>query len=415
MRLTTHRRPALRRSVFAAPVLAVALGLAACASGPQPTGRESADADAHDVGAGDAAEVASPALALIVADEHGALTLLDLETEQRTVLAQARDDVESVDGDGRLIYIAQRAGAGSSVDVIDSGRWTVPHGDHAHSFRGEPGLVGTIDGEGAARIRAGEQRAALQFDGEVFDIAHEDLSAVDTAPRVDVIATGPVLAFAGHLLVPNAGGTVEVHDASGEVLAGSGMPCTDATDADITRVGAVFSCTEGAVLFVREVGGAVTGEAIPYPAGASGAAQLAGRPDRPDLAGAIGGQGAWLLDVRQRAWTPLPSDVPLLRAVAVGDDEGRTIALDAEGRVRIIAQDGSVLARTEPLLAASLDDPATLDDAASLERIQLLVDAQHAYLTDPAASAVYELDHRDDARLTRTFTDLDPWFVHQVG
>jgi hypothetical protein len=74
-----------------------------------------------------------------------------------------------------------------------------------------------------------------------------------------------------------------------------------------------------------------------------------------------------------------------------------------------MGDDGAVLARTEPLVAASLADPASLD------RVQLIVDAQHAYLTDPAAGAVYELDHADDLRLARTFTDLDPWFVQQVG
>lgn len=414
-----NRSPS-RRIALAAPVLAVtaalSLSLAGCAPGADPRPAESAPAHTHSHGvdAGDAAEVASPALALVVADEHGALTLLDLETEERTELTEGGDDIASIGGDGRLTYIARHDGDGirTRIDVVDSGRWTVPHGDHTHSFRGEPGLVGTIDGEGAARVNAGEQAAVLQFDGDgdgdVVAVEHEDLAAVATAPRLDVVADGPVLAFAGHLLVPN-GGAVHVHDSSGAVLADSGMPCTGATDADITRVGAVFSCAEGAVLFTREVGGVIAGESIPYPAGASGAAQLEGRRDRPDLAGVIGGQGAWLLDVRERTWTPLPSDVPLIRAVAVGDDDGRTIALDAEGRVRIIAPDGAVLARTEPLLAASLDDPASLD------RVQLLVDAQHLYLTDPAGGAVSELDHRDDARLTRTFTDLDPWFVQQVG
>jgi hypothetical protein len=43
-----------------------------------------------------------------------------------------------------------------------------------------------------------------------------------------------------------------------------------------------------------------------------------------------------------------------------------------------------------------------------------MVDAHHAYVTDPATGAVHEIDH-GDGRVTRTFTDLDPWFVQQVG
>jgi hypothetical protein len=383
-------------------LLVAMLGITACASDAPPTVDPAVTADAHDVGAGDAAEVAAPALALVIAGADGAVTLLDLATEERTTLAEPSADAVRVDSDGRLIFVAHDA----TVDVIDTARWTVPHGDHTHSFRGDAGRIGSLDGVGG-QVHAGEQSATVQFDGEVVVLPHEDLSLDDVA-RLDIPADGPVLDFAGHLLVPSVG-MIEVHDGAGDPLAGSGMPCTGVTDADITRVGAVFACAEGAVLFTREVGGVVVGERIPSPAGAPAAAELAGRTGRPDLAGVAGDQGAWLLDVRQRTWALLPSEVPLLRAVAVGDDESRTIAVDAEGRALIMGDDGAVLARTEPLVAASLADPASLD------RVQLIVDAQHAYLTDPAAGAVYELDHADDLRLVRTFTDLDPWFVQQVG
>jgi hypothetical protein len=104
----------------------------------------------------------------------------------------------------------------------------------------------------------------------------------------------------------------------------------------------------------------------------------------------------------------LPSDVPLLQAAALGDDDSRTVVIDADGRVRVLAADGAVLARTEPLLAASVADPALRD------RVQLLVDARHAYVIDPATGVVHEIDH-GDGTVTRTFTDLDPWFVQQVG
>jgi hypothetical protein len=67
-----------------------------------------------------------------------------------------------------------------------------------------------------------------------------------------------------------------------------------------------------------------------------------------------------------------------------------------------------VLVRTEPLLAASVADPLLRD------RVQLLVAARHAYVTDPATGDVHEIDH-GDGRVTRTFGDLDPWFIQQVG
>lgn len=408
--MDAHRpRRAPRRSAAAASLVVVLLTLTACATEtPAAEPPATPTTSAHGIDGGGAAEVAAPARALVVAGEDGAATLLDLETEERTALADARDDLVRIQSDGRLLYLAHGAGGRASVEVIDTARWTVPHGDHSHSFRGEPHVLGTLDGSGIPRVAAGEQRAALLFDDEVVTLAHDALGdGLGVAPRIAAEATGPVIPYAGHLLVPTDGATIQVADGDGTPVSGEGVPCSAVTDADITRVGAVFSCAEGAVLFTRAVGGAVVGESIPSPAGAA-PTQLSGRTDRPDLAG-VAADGAWLLDVRQRTWTPLVSEVPLVRAAAVGDDDGRTVAIDAEGRIRVLASDGAVLARTEPLVAASLAD------AASRDRVQLIVDGRYAYVSDPAGGVVRELDHRDDLRVSRTFTDLDPRFVQLVG
>lgn len=398
-----------RAPARSAALLVALLAVTACATEPPAAETPATPTDSHGIDGGGAAEVAAPARGLVVAGEDGAATLLDLETEERIALADARDDLESIQSDGRLLYRAHGVGGRASVEVIDTGRWTVPHGDHSHSFRGEPHVLGTLDGTGIPRVTAGEQRAALLFDGEVVTLAHDDLVAgLDGAPRVGVDTTGPVIPFAGHLLVPTDGTTIQVVDGDGTPVSGESVPCSAVTDADITRVGAVYSCAEGAVLFTRAVGGAIVGESIPLPARGASAMQLSGRTDRPDLAG-VTADGAWLLDVRQRTWTQLVSEVPLVRAAAIGDDDGRTVAIDAEGCIRVLASDGAVLARTEPLVAASLAD------AASRDRVQLIVDGRYAYVSDPAGGVVLELDHRDDLGVTRTFTDLDPWLVELVG
>jgi hypothetical protein len=390
------------RLAVASAGLALLLTLASCAVAPTP---RPTTTEVHGFDAGGAAEVASPALALVIADEEGALTLIDLDTEERAEFASP-GDVTAVSGDGRLIYRALADDAG--VEVTDTARWTVPHGDHTHSFRGDARSRGTLDGTGDVRVTAGGQRASVAFGGSSLVVLdHEELGAgLESADPVAVMHTGPVVPFAGGLLVP-ADRAVAATDLSGAALDAS-APCRDASDADVTRVGAVFACADGAVLFTREVGGTVAAEVIPFPADAPPATDLAGRTDRPDLAGVAGSAGAWLLDVRQRRWTFQPSDVPLLRAVAVGDDDSRTVAVDAEGRVRILAADGSVLARTEPLLADAVSDPALR------ERVQLVVGGRHAYLADPALGAVHEIDHTD-ARITRSFDDLDPSFLQLVG
>jgi hypothetical protein len=46
--------------------------------------------------------------------------------------------------------------------------------------------------------------------------------------------------------------------------------------------------------------------------------------------------------------------------------------------------------------------------------VQLLVDARHAYVSDPATGAVFEIDHADGA-VTRTLDGLDPHRIQLVG
>ncbi|MBO0980639.1 hypothetical protein [Microbacterium sp. SD291] len=391
-------------ALLVATALIVA-GTTGCA--PADASAPGAAAPAGDiVDGGGAAEVAEPARALVIADEGGELTLLDLETEERTVIAASSAEeggaVTGVDTDGRFLFVTREAEEGSTVTVTDSGRWTMPHGDHSHYFRGEPRTLGSIEGDGAVTVGIGSDGTAVAFAGgrERVVLDHEALAegGTDAATRS---AAGPSLPFAGEI--------VELTPAGIELPGAPVTLCAEPAGADITRVGLVLSCAGGAVLITREVGGALAAETIPHPSGADAPAiALSGRADRPDLAGVTSDGSAWLLDVRARSWTALPSDVPLIRAAAVGDDDARTVGVDADGAVRILATDGSVIARTEPLLAASVSDPLLRD------RMELLVDAGHAYVSDAAAGAVHEID-LDDARVIRSFTGLQPWSIVQVG
>jgi len=396
---TTSRRA----GALLALSLSTALALSACADdpGPAPDPTSTALPSNDGVDGGGAAEVASPASALVIADDDGALTLLDLETEEREEL----DGDGVATGTGRFLHRTRESGGETVVEVVDSGHWTVPHGDHSHSFRGEVRVVGAIQGEGPALVTVGDQATAVRLGGEVVVLDHETLD-LDDVTRLDLPGTGPVVPFAAHL-ISAAGSTVDVLDAAGEPI-GVSAPCTQPTDADITRVGAVIACAEGAVLVTREIGGQLAAESIPYPAGSQPPAQLVGRADRPDLAGIAGDHGALLLDTRARSWTLLATDAPLVAAAAIGDDDSRTVAVAADGTVRVLGHDGVEISRTEPLLAASASDPAARD------RIAVLVDARHAYVVDPASGAVHEIDHRDGA-VTRTFSDLEPRYVQLVG
>lgn len=410
LRIVINNVKGMRRPLLAFVLAASVVAIAGCASsGPAPQERT-----AHLVdGADGAAEVAAPAAALVVVGRRGDVTLLDLETEERAVIAEA--DGALAIGGGRFVHLVREHAESVTVEVVDTGRWTVPHGDHSHSFRAEPRVVGSLEGRGPAgdvRIGVGQASTAVRFgDGEIASFAHDaetpdaealpaDSPAGDERMPADA-ASAPPFPFAGHLLVADAE-AIRVLDETGEPV-GDATPCAEPSDVDLTRVGAVFVCAGGAVLFTRQTGGDVLAERIPHPAGAR-VSGLAGRADRPDLAGVAGDGGAWLLDVRARTWSPLPSEVLLVRAVALGDDASRTAAIDRDGRLRILGPDGTLLLISEPLHGG----------AASSDRTQLLVDADSAYVTDPEAGVVHEID-LGTARIIRTFADLDPQIMQLVG
>ena len=389
--------PSRRRPDLILPSTVIAIALVGCASSDAPDGAGGPPVgdvvDSHG-----AAEVAEPARALIIVDEHGGTALLDLETEERTTLAEADSErIADVEGTGRFVFLV-RDGA---VEVIDSGRWTQPHGDHSHYFRGDPRALGAVGGEGRPFIGVGADATVIRFHDDPAVLEHETLTEGDLDPaRSEIDGDGQAIVVSDHLFIAT--------DAAIETAGQPGVPCQAASDVDLTRVGAVFACDEGAVLVRREIDGTASSESIPYPVGVAAPAEaLAGRPDRPDLAGVADG-GAWLLDVRERAWVLLPSDVPLIDAAAIGDDDARTAVIASDGTVRVLAPDGAVLARTEPLLVDALADPSLG------ERVQLLVDGEHAYVSDPRGGAVHEID-LDDGAISRTFGGLHPWAIELVG
>jgi len=90
---------------------------------------------------------------------------------------------------------------------------------------------------------------------------------------------------------------------------------------------------------------------------------------------------------------------------AVDDEAGHVVALDTDGRVRVYAAaTGEEIAATDVLVGAP--------DAAT----SLTVDGQRAYLNDPAAAVVHEIDYADGARIARTLdTPTSPAFLSEVG
>jgi hypothetical protein len=385
-------------------LLLSALALTACAS-PAPAA-PAADTEPHGYVEG-AAEATEPQLTLATVDDTGSLALLDL-VEGGSVDIAELEGVTAVSTDGRYVF----ASAPGDVTIVDTGVWAVDHEDHAHYYRAEPAVVGTVEGKGEAVVSGGGSVTVVSFtasgEGILLDRDALDSGEVDEVARVD----GELFVPTGDAVLAAAGDEIVAYDASGAPIDG-GAPCTDPAGTITTRVGVVFGCADGAVL-VTGPADALEFELVPYPeavAPADRATGFSSRPGRPTVAAVAGSSGAWLLDTRERTWTRLATEMALLRVSAADDRDGNVVALAADGRVVVLDPlGGTTVAATAPLLAATVADPALLAG------VELAVDANRAYVNAPAEGVVVEIDYADGARVAREFPAPGaPLFLVQTG
>ncbi|MDT0266684.1 hypothetical protein RM844_10305 [Streptomyces sp. DSM 44915] len=397
-----------------AAVAALAALLAGCGgtadepadAAPEPT--EEATPHGYVPGAEETAEAQSR---LLLADaETGETVVFDLTTEEITEVGRAPEPT-GLRGDGRFGYLTTGDG---TTHVLDSGAWTVDHGDHVHYYRTEPAALGTVAAAEVRAAHADSGRAALSLaDGTVRLLDREELAA-GTLSDPEVLsgdgALGAAVPYEEHLLVPGAEApdTVSVWDADGQPVATVDASCPEPGGAAVTRRGAVFSCADGALLVTAE-GDTFSGEKIAYPAGvpaADVAREFTLRPGGDTLTAPAGEAGVLALNLADRAWT-LVATGPVVAANAVGD--GVTLlTLTADGTLRAHdLTDGQLLASTE-LLA---EPPAEGSAPPVIE-----IDTSRAYVNDPAAGVVHEVDYQDELRLARTLTPgITPDLMVETG
>jgi hypothetical protein len=454
-------RSALTRSALA--TLAV-LAVAGCASSPgqtpaagqtpasgqnTPAPTESSAPHGYVEGAREETE---PQLHIATVDAAGSLSLLDLLSGESAEVATL-EGTTAVSTDGRYVFAS--AAAAGKLSIIDSGAWTVDHEDHSHYYRATPSTVGTIDGEGDAAVHTGGAITAVFFadSGQGTILDHEalgdgeitELGSIDGNPH-----EGAMVPFGGSVLATeaDADGTVtgvKIYSPAGDARAdanadardGAAAECTGFSGTITTNVGAVFGCDDGALLATVSSDNSIGFERIPYPAGVIGTAtpsgtieaatDFAARPGRPTVSALAGTGGAWLLDTRERAWTHLPTEAPLLRVVAADDRDGNVVALATDGRILVLnPETGATVAATEPLLSATIAaasatsaGPATSAGVTArsiLDGVNLTVDDSRAYVNAISEALVYEIDYADRARVARTFEAPDiPLFMVETG
>ncbi|WP_336210166.1 hypothetical protein [Nonomuraea sp. LPB2021202275-12-8] len=357
-------------------IAAAALALSGCAA------PEAAPVDEPPHGYVEGAEeTAEPQHRLVLADAGtGAAHVLDLATGQVTGLG-GTGPVESAHGDGRFAYLRQ----GGGLRIVDSGGWTVDHGDHLHYYRATPRDVGAVPGR---RAYGDSAVTAVSGDGGTLLLDRARLERGEIA-RTAAIPYDPVLPHGERLLVP-ANGTVVTR--TGAPAGRIGRSCPEPGDGVVTRRGAVFGCADGALLVGRD--GA---EKIPYPDGVRPGA-FHGRPGSTVLAATAGERGVLVLDVTEKTAELL--DTGPVTAVNAAGPGAPVLALTADGVLHAWdPESGERLARTSLL------------PAAGSSVIQL--DTARAYVNDPAAKAVHEIDYNDGLRRARTF-DLGFTPTHMV-
>lgn len=369
------------------------LPIAACGSDDELV----AEPAPHGYVAG-AEESASAQPRLVVAERaSGEIRVLDLVTEE--ILAQ--DPIPGVTGiadDGRYAYLA----ADGTTTLVDSGSWIVDHGDHVHYYRTQPRRIGTLDGAVRTAHSDTVVAAAVLADGST---ALADRTALDAGEfRPGPVLEGVALPYGGHLLVANPAGRIEVRSRENTIVRTLTPPCPDTGAHTLTRRGAVFSCADGALL-VTEDDGAFTAEKLPYPPGTTGRADGFFHRRGSDVLVTVHGPRILVLEIARRTWRPIETG-PVTAATTAGAGTA-VLALGRDGVLH--AYDpvtGAETAHTR-VLAAPVDPAAPP---------VLLVDADRAYVNDPAAREIHEIDYADDLRIARTFPlDIEPDLMVETG
>lgn len=330
---------------------------------------------------------------LVLADAGtGTVGVLDLVTEDVTPLKRT-DGVRGLRADGRFAYLR----TDDATYAVDSGTWTVDHGDHVHYYRAPIRHVGRIGGPDTADVHSDGTVTTVSSAGadpQLFDRKKLEEGTVPRGRALSDAGAGAVVPYAEHLLVASAGTgrhTVEVRARDGAPVASLDEPCAQARGEAVTRRGVVFGCADGALL-VSEDKGAFSATKIPYGRAVRAderAVDFRHRAGSTTLAAKAGDDAVWVLDVTDRTWTRIGTG-PVVAANTAGEG-APLLVLDEDGSLS--AYDIATRKRT------ARKDLLTKGTASAV----IEVDISRAYVNDAGAERIYEIDYNDGLRLARTF------------
>lgn len=355
-----------------------------------------------------AEETAEQQSRLVLADHAtGAVKMLDLITGRKTALGTAKDTGELVT-DGRFGY----ANSATGSRVFDSGSWMVDHGDHIHYYRAKPRQAGTLPGSEPEHVHSGKALTAVTFaDGKATLLDRGELENGKLRRVTDIGGVrGPVVPYETHILVPPGGKTtVEVRDRKGGRPYALNEKCPELRGAAVTRSGVVYGCADGAIL-ITEKKGRLSAQKIGY-------GKHVGEADRPvafhhrslgaTLTAKAGEDGIWILDVGERKWRRIDSGA--VTAVNTAGEGTPVLALTKTGVLKAYDAETGEETASKKLIANPPSGKRTPQPV-------IEVDGNRAYVNDPAARKVYEIDYNDDLRKARSFSlDFTPDHMVETG
>ncbi|MER7739614.1 hypothetical protein ABTX34_15045 [Streptomyces sp. NPDC096538] len=378
-------------------------------SSPEATS-SSATPHGYVEGAQEAAEQQSR---LLLNDpESGDSRVLDLITGKVHKTAQMKGTVR-LGTDGRFGYLHASGG----THVIDSGAWTVDHGDHVHYYSAAIRDIGELPGDSRAQVRSDAVVTAVTSGGGrtvLYDRSKLEKGRIESSRTLPRTYSGAVVPYEEHLLAfADEDGTTKlvVLDREGQRVATPDVECEEPRGDAVIRRGVILGCAGGALL-VRAQGGAFTAEEIPYGRNVPAKERATAfrlRPGSDTLTAPAGDDAVWVLDVAERTWTRVETG-PVVAANTAGEGSP-LLVLESDGSLHgYDIATGKQTARTKPLLTGG--KRAGSDGSAPV----IEVDRSRAYVNDPDGKKVLEIDYNDSLRIARSFDlDVKPVLMAETG
>ncbi|MGW6378777.1 zinc metallochaperone AztD [Rhodococcus sp. NPDC055112] len=390
----THAPTPRVRAAAASAVLATAL-LAGCSSGIDPHEQAAAVVGSETAGP---VEVSGATPRLAVSYDGGVLVL---DAESLEVVGQvpvAGFTRLNPAGDGRHVLVT----TGDAFEVLDTGTWSEPHGDHSHHYTAAPALTGTeFAANKPGHVVRHADRTVLFHDGSGLVEMFDPHGLADGKPTVDTYTTAE----------PHHGVAVELENGGlittlGDEKARTGIVVLDRERREVTRNEqcpgvhgeataanevVVFGCQDG-VLVSRD--GAVTKISSPDAYGRIG--NQAGTETSDVVLGDYKTdrdaelerpQRVMLVNTTTATMTPVDLGTSYtFRSLGRGPG-GEALVLGTDGLLHVIDQYTGAVTSRIPVLGAWAEP-----EKWQSPRPALFVDGGTAYVSDPATKSIHAVD-----------------------